>query len=197
MRATEIFPVQEAMIWNTPTLAAFLPKEGSIILYYETDELKTAIEEYDYTSIQKEIVGSINVIELGKANNITYNHVARVWAEKGFGPLLYYTAMAKYGWLSPSRTRGSISEQAKKVWKKFSQMSNMKSMDVKAEHDDDYLRKAYMLDNITKNKAGQALNGLLYKHRQFMKEVSDQREAEELIWEMADKIAGTKMTELE
>lgn len=197
MRATEILPVQEAMIWNSPALAAFFPKEGAIILYYETDELKTAIEEYDYATMQKEIVGSINVMELGKANNTTYNHVARVWAEKGFGPLLYYTAMAKYGWLSPSRTRGAVSGQAKKIWKKFSQMSNMKSMDVKAEHDDDYLRKAYMLDNTTKNKAGQALNGLLYKHRRFMGEVSNQQEAEGLIWEMADKIAGSKMAEIE
>ena len=156
MRAYEL---EEAMIWSKPGMAAVIPvpEIDTIVLFNASDDMKMAIENHDYDMMEANIFGSIKLYPL-KPGGKDYG-VGEVGAEKGYGPLLYYLAMAKYGWLAPHYNGVSI--HAKKVWKNFWDNKHIKRKGILNDHPEEYLSRAYALDNTTQNKALQTLRHLL------------------------------------
>lgn len=183
--------VSEAMVWSTPELAAMLPDDHTIILYSANAETREAMNNWEYEKLREAINGIINIQEVTR----DYNHVTRVVAKKGFGPLLYYMAMAKWGWLAPYFREEEVTLPAKAVWKKFSEHATIKKIDTANPiHKEDYLNKAYMIDNTTKNKTLNILNNALQMGETFLESASiDKAEAFNLIWEIADAVGREGM----
>ena len=187
------FELTEKMKWSSPNLAALKPSDQVLIFYIANQGMKQAIIDWDYGKIEEYIIG---MIEIDFEKN--YTQVGRVFAQKGFGPLLYYSIMAQYGWLAPHRK--SVSDQAKQIWKYFWNNKEVERKGIITNHSEEYMSRAYRIDNKTKNKTIQNLNRLLRNGAEFIGGFSDnpndQQEKTQQIWDAANDIATQKMKEL-
>ena len=94
--------------------------DSFIVLYDYTGMLadirKSVYEDPDEYDIEKYIRG---VVRLGfRDGHLT---IEEIWAERGYGPVLYRLAIEQAGrtGITPSRLKGEVSQGASNVWKEF------------------------------------------------------------------------------
>lgn len=138
------------MAMQTGEGLALLNENNAFLVLFKPDyRLKIALKKQDTDLIEQfedHIVGAISI-----RDNTLYKsaEVDRVYAQQGYGPLLYILAMCANGHLMSSRVYGQVSDDAKGVWQNFDKgvgknLVNRQSLKVK-HHDEDYLNKKYKL----------------------------------------------------
>lgn len=177
MRAFEIY---EDMKWSAPDMAVLMPGDQDIILFKANEEMRSALEKRDYGEMEKNIIGSISL----NVSDKTGANVQSVVAEKGYGPLLYYIAMAKYGWLAPHHQ--DVSNEGKKIWRHFWDNPSMRRKEATNSHHEEYMSRAYALDNITNNRTQNKLRDLLEISKLFIKQFGDRENQEEKMGHIDD-----------
>jgi GNAT superfamily N-acetyltransferase len=131
----------------------------NFIILYDAKGLDANMYDFTYTdpdehNIEKYIVG---VVRMGfREGHLT---VEEIWAEKGYGPVLYRLAIEQSGriGITPSRLRGEVSDSASRVWKEFYDGKGFvyvrhEPLDKKV-HDVEWLDSAYYSDGERVNKA--------------------------------------------
>jgi hypothetical protein len=94
------------------------PTPTLFVLVQNSPSLRQSFRDSDYDAAKESIVGVLTM----RDNEIYQTwEVDRVWAQHGFGPLLYYVAMTYAGGvgLMPNRISGYVSPEAKNVWSQF------------------------------------------------------------------------------
>jgi len=95
--------------------------EDSFIAVYDYYAMRASIKRSLGSEEHMEKVGKaiLGAMRLGfRSGNMV---VEEVWAQKGYGPLLYRLALeqsSQHG-LAPSRVKGEVSDAASSVWKEF------------------------------------------------------------------------------
>ena len=82
-------------------------------LYINDSELKEALESYDMEGMEDKIL-----FVFGIKQDMGLNVFDAVYAQKGYGPIAYKTAMQIAGSLAPTQDN-RITPSAQKVWKEF------------------------------------------------------------------------------
>ena len=189
MKLNELFvQVEEDMQWGHPALAIYTPTDDSYILYKTDEKMKKELEEFN---IQEDSI--LGMIEMGwdEKNNVA--DIARVFAQKGYGPLLYYIANTEEKFISPHPR--DVSEPAKNIWKSFFN-SNSKRVPIKNWHKEEYMQFKYRANANFLVKARSVLSNGKQAHQMFMKQFPHPNEQENTIWEEATSLAGEKMKEV-
>ena len=95
--------------------------EDALIVVYNYWQLMPSMrralqDENHAVKVEQAILGAIR---LGVRSGTML--VEEVWAQRGYGPLLYRLALERSGHhgLAPSRIKGEVSDAASKVWKEF------------------------------------------------------------------------------
>ncbi|MFW6219468.1 MAG: DUF5661 family protein [bacterium] len=126
-------------------------KEEELFILYNMDIYKNVLNA-DY-AISK-IMG---VIQYRYNNKYSAYEIDKVGANKGYGPQLYMILMSYAGdkGVIPSRVKGEISDEAKKVWKEFYNGVGSKYVEIydlknnqdelANHHEEDYLNKKYVI----------------------------------------------------
>jgi hypothetical protein len=139
--AADIRPLSGLALFSDPdtwrTLAIYDPKLGGLL-----------DGNHDYLDMHPFFKGIVDL-----RYNETYSswEVDRIYAQKGYGPLLYLLAMQEFGneGLMPSRVRSQVSPAAKKVWKEFYSGQGRNHVTFEdtesSSHDEDYLNKKYFI----------------------------------------------------
>jgi len=108
--------IKAAAIWNLNNLG--LCSSGSLVILYDYEAMKKAIQTSNLDSFKLAIVGAIET-----RDNIKFGayEVSSVWARKGYGPILYLLAVdfADIHGLIPNQNPSHLSSSAKKIWKMF------------------------------------------------------------------------------
>ena len=93
------------------------------IILYDAEGVRDNIYDFTYTDpdehdIEKYIVGIVRTRHREDQPHIT---VEEIWAEKGYGPILYRLAIEQAGeiGITPSVIKKQVSKSASRVWKEF------------------------------------------------------------------------------
>lgn len=170
---------------------ALFSYENSLFVLYKTEGIESKLKDYDIEGIENHIVA---VIDTRPNDEFDAFEVHSVWAQKGYGPLIYLVAMEKSGALVPVREKHQISQDAKKIWKNFydgkgSQYVDYSELEDNA-HEEEYLNQRYTLKespfNITQmeKKNDEALFNNPYG------------EMEDLLLEAAESILRNRMKDI-
>ena len=139
--------LEEAAIEDISNLGVY--DDNNFVILYEANPVRAFIrravyEDPDKYDISKYIVGAVR---LGwRDGNYT---VEEIFANKGYGPVLYRLALERAGrhGLSPSKIKGEVSDAAQNVWKEFHSGKGMKNASFtpyeKPIHDIVYLDGVY------------------------------------------------------
>ena len=185
--------LDEAMIWNEPNLACFIPPEGrrnSIVLYKANEAMEKALVESEHQQIEANIVGAVELKSRfdGPNDSIETTAIEAVGAEKGYGPLLYYTAMMMHGWLAPDPE--TVSNAAIAVWDKFYDMGIPREyIDDRYDEETSYAYR-YQLPAQIRVKLRKAVREEASVHNAFMNKVEQESSytrdnLETFLWEAA------------
>ena len=168
----------------------------NFIILYDAKGIDANMYDFTYTdpdehNIEKYIVG---VVRMGfREGHLT---VEEIWAEKGYGPVLYRLAIEQSGriGITPSRLRGEVSDSASRVWKEFYDGKGFvyvrhEPLDKKV-HDVEWLDSAYYLDGERVNKA----EGVGTHEKIFEDDPYDELETN--LIETADALLREKMEEI-
>ena len=168
----------------------------NFIILYDAEGVSDNVYDFTYTdpdehNIEKYIVG---VVRMGfREGHLT---IEEIWAEKGYGPVLYRLAIEQSGriGITPSRLRGEVSDSASKVWKEFYDGKGIayvrhEPLDKKA-HDVEWLDSAYYSDGERVDKAA----GVEAHEKIFEDDPYD--ELETSLIETADALLREKMEEI-
>lgn len=93
-------------------------------LYINDEELDEALASYDMDGMEKKILFVFTIKEL--ENGLMT--IGAIYAQKGYGPIAYKTAMKLSGGLTPTQDT-KVTPEAQKVWEEF--LSGKGSNDVK------------------------------------------------------------------
>jgi hypothetical protein len=101
---------------KTAGLAIHMSK-SQIIIYRPVSEMVEALQNYDYEKIGEFVLG---VVDLRFNEKYDAYEIQRIYAVKGYGPLLYRVAIQHAGQkgLIPDQT-GRVTPAAKRVWHSF------------------------------------------------------------------------------
>lgn len=90
-------------------------------------QFKEALEELDFDKLEDCVVGAMAWGEYMHGSELT---VKSVWAQKGYGPLLYEILMTIAGddGVMPHQTK--VSGSAQKVWQRFMQREDVKKVPI-------------------------------------------------------------------
>jgi hypothetical protein len=179
--------IQEEMEWGHPQLAIFQPAEEIIIIYKANEQTREAMLDYDVPA--DAILG---IIELTGPANI--KRIDRVFATKGFGPILYFMANAVSRYIAPNKH--DVSDHAKRIWKRLFTDGTKKVSFTSNRHPEEYLNYAYRLDSAKINRARSILRAGKQVNELFMNEFESPNEMKTLLWESADRLAAQKMREI-
>ena len=107
------------MAMQTGTGLALIDEE-LMVLFSPTSTLKQAARMGDFDAMEQS--GSVlGVVETRDNTLYQSDEIDQIWAERGYGPLLYLLTMTRAGdyGLTPSRIRNQVSPQAQNVWSQF------------------------------------------------------------------------------
>ena len=116
-------------------------KGNNTIVLLKNEGIERVISSGDEDAFTSSILGIIN-LETSRG----YAYVDRVWAEKGWGPLLYFIAMALYqknGGIAPSRRKGLIKQAAKNIWYKMFNDERIKHVEIEPVFNEPQLDSLY------------------------------------------------------
>lgn len=148
-------------------LAMVKQGDSNFVIFRPTIALKKLLESGDTEQIYQsnDLLGTISLNDNSKAME-----VGSVWAQKGYGPLLYLLAMSanpEYG-LMPSRIPSQVSEAAANVWKNFANGPGQTLVTAHdsgfQNHDEPFLNKKYTIKAPHPN-----YQNMLNKGHQFFK----------------------------
>jgi hypothetical protein len=112
----EFVLLNEAAITNLNGIGFFENEYQTVLGIYNFDDIQTGLDNYDADEINESVIGSV---ELRYNESLETNEINSIYADKGYGPLLYLIAMTKSPeGLIPSRT-DQVSKSAKSVWEQF------------------------------------------------------------------------------
>lgn len=100
--------------FNDENVCIIHSEDYNNIALLRSEGIQEIISEEDEEGLAQKIIGIINLEE-----SRGYPYVDRVWAEKGWGPLLHLIAMGLYGSIAPTRRVGLLKPAARLVWYKF------------------------------------------------------------------------------
>lgn len=178
--------LSEEMKWGHPQLAILEPVSGTIVAYKANEKTRKELQEYILSD--DAIIGIIEFSYHGPVARIN-----RVFAVKGFGPILYFMTNTNAKYIAPDKH--DVSADAKKIWKRFF-TDGTKKKPFDSDHPEEYLNYAYRLDAIKINQAKAILNNGKLVSNMFVTEFEFPDEIESHIWETADMIAMRKMREI-
>ena len=161
----------EAAIEDISDMGLYLA-DNYIILYKYLPILskikKSLYRDPDQYDISNDIVG---IMRLGLRDK--HFTVEEVWAEKGYGPIIYRLAIEQSGHygVSPSIIRGEVSDAASNVWKNFYDGAGSSFVTYeplgKEVHEQEHLNQIYFSNDkkVDKEKAIKNHNKIFSKSR--------------------------------
>tara|TARA_Y100001937_G_C7131160_1_gene337452 strand:+ start:619 stop:1209 length:591 start_codon:yes stop_codon:yes gene_type:complete len=155
--------LDEAAITSLAGIGFFANESESVLGLYKSEDMKKGLENYDADEINEAVIGAV---ELRYNESLQTYEINSIYADKGYGPLLYLIAMTKSPeGLIPSRT-SQVSKSAKSVWEQFYSGKGQGSVTfepIKAgRHQEDYMNQKYFIKNpIDLNKAESVTKDIL------------------------------------
>lgn len=178
-------------------LALYHPEDADVFVLYNPKTISNALKNYDTDEAANSIYG---IIELRYNETYKSYEVERITANKGFGPIMYLTALQYAGkdGLMPTRIKEQVTDQAKNVWKQFYDgigSKYCKSFDLinpedntkNTSHEEEYLNKKYVL-----NKTYNDYNKMINNSKMFLRN-DRYGEYGDMIWNTGDEILTNKM----
>lgn len=164
--------INEEMQTFNEEIAVFVPSNRTVILYHIDDDLIRSLRELSAKDVGPHVLG---MMELRKGTN--FDEVDSVFAEKGWGPLIYIsTLLVDGGYIAPTRTKGQVTPAAANIWHKM-KPEFVNAMTLNPIHDDTVLNRAFKASKQLKAKFSNELKMAMDRHHNLMSELGEDKEA--------------------
>ncbi len=153
-----------------------LHKGEKMFILYDPHNIQEPMKNWDHEEMAENIFG---VIELRWNEKHEAFEVKSVWAQKGYGPVMYLVALdhAEEKGLISTRQRGNITPEAKKIWKEFHEGKGKEYVKTKflvnedgglsEDHKEDYLNKRYLIEEPYDTREIERSHEKLFKYDKY------------------------------
>jgi len=185
--------LDEAMKDFDDNVGLLIPSTREFYLYQINNESAQVITDRREEGFAPHVLGGLN-IRLGSS----FNEIDSVAAEKGWGPLLYYTALVSTSpsFLAPTQDKSQVTDAAIKVWQKMPDNLIEKKPIENPVHDFEELNNSYKASNVLVRKYKDSIEKAKKRHESLISNYEDSEEANTFVWNACADYLDKKMGEI-